>query len=145
MPHVQYTPETIETILKAIEEGIPVVVAVRMAGVGRSTFYKWLQDHPDFNRQVTMAEGRRQAELIKELRASGREDWRAHSWQLERTSEDFRESKDIRVHVEKGVQQAFEAIRDRISPSAWAEVVNAFADIQGLDEGPEGGAAGNAA
>lgn len=145
MPLDRYTQEATATILASIRDGIPVSVAVRQAGIARSTFYKWLQDHPEFNHEVTKAEGDRQAALIRELRASGREDWRAHSWQLERTVEEFRESKDVRVHVEKGVQQALEAIRDRISASAWEEVVSAFADLQGLDGDAASGAPGDGA
>lgn len=144
---VRYTPEqmreAVALVVAELADGIPITVACREAGIARSTFYKWLQEHPEFERDVTKADGKRQAKLIRDLRTSGAEDWRSHSWQLERTSEDFRESKDLRVHVEKGVQQTLEAVRERISASAWNEVINAIAAIQGLDEDDSPGDAGH--
>jgi hypothetical protein len=88
---------------------------------------------------VEIAEGQRVKARLDKIEAKAVTDWRADAWILERTSEEFREQKDIRVHVERGVQQTLEAIRDRISAGAWAEVVNAFAVVQGLDEGAADG------
>ena len=143
---VRYTPEQqraiIGEIVKEIADGIPISVACKESGIAKSTFYKWLIEQPDFERDVSKAEGKRQAALIRELRAAGKLDWRAHGWQLERTSEDFRESKDVRVHVEKGVQQVLEAVRGKVSQAAWDEFVDAIADLQGVDEATEVGAAG---
>lgn len=51
----KFTRERVEIVLVLIRNGYSVVDACRGADIGRSTYYKWLSDFPDFNKAVCEA------------------------------------------------------------------------------------------
>lgn len=51
----KFTKERVEIVLELIRDGYFVVDACRGANIGRSTYYKWLSDFPDFNKAVCEA------------------------------------------------------------------------------------------
>ena len=62
----KYTPETIQTIVDALEDGQGRVRAVKSAGIDYSTFTRWIDDKPDFNNIVIEAEKNGLGEKAKE-------------------------------------------------------------------------------
>ena len=56
-----YIPETIETMLKNVRCGLPVQRAAVMAGVGKSTLYRWAEQYSDFRDAIEQAESAYQA------------------------------------------------------------------------------------
>lgn len=42
-------------IVEGVKQGFTITDVCRAAGIGRSTFYKWLGDFPDFNKAVVEA------------------------------------------------------------------------------------------
>lgn len=56
-----YIPETIEAMLKNVRCGLPVQRAAVMAGVGKSTLYRWAEQYSDFRDAVEQAESEYQA------------------------------------------------------------------------------------
>jgi len=56
-----YIPETIEAMLKNVRCGLPVQRAAVMAGVGKSTLYRWAEQYSDFRDAIEQAESEYQA------------------------------------------------------------------------------------
>ena len=56
-----YIPETIEVMLKNVRSGLPVQRAAVMAGVGKSTLYRWAEQYSDFRDAIEQAESEYQA------------------------------------------------------------------------------------
>ena len=72
-----------EQLLRFIAGGASVAAACRGAGVARSSFYRWRDEH-HFREQLTHAEALREVELLEGLKtaAQARRDWRAYAWLL---------------------------------------------------------------
>jgi hypothetical protein len=56
-----YIPETIEAMLKNVRSGLPVVRAAVMAGIGKSTLFRWVEQYSDFREVIEQAESEYQA------------------------------------------------------------------------------------
>ena len=56
-----YIPATIEVMLKNVRSGLPVQRAAVMAGVGKSTLYRWAEQYSDFRDAIEQAESEYQA------------------------------------------------------------------------------------
>ena len=58
--------ERIDTdkLVDDIAGGVPVTIACAARGIHRDTFYKWLEDHPDFVRALASARQRKIREWI---------------------------------------------------------------------------------
>ena len=56
-----YIPETIEAMLKNVRCGLPVVRAAVMAGIGKSTLFRWVEQYSDFREVIEQAESEYQA------------------------------------------------------------------------------------
>lgn len=129
---VKFSPEIATKLAASVASGTPITIACRLVGVSRQSYYNWLRAHHDFAAEMHRAEGIRQEGILQRLIAKGEKDWRADSWVLERTSEDFREVRDINVQVSKGVERVLDEVRQYMSEGAYDELVSAIAIVQGV-------------
>lgn len=67
-----FTPERIEIICRAIEQGKTSADAARIGGISESTFYEWQNRHPDFSEAVKRAKAAYEEWERNELLASAR-------------------------------------------------------------------------
>ena len=73
-----------EALFELLADGLPVTLATAAAGIGRTTFYKWLDD-PAFADRVEAAQARAVAPLLERIRsAADAGQWQAAAWILER-------------------------------------------------------------
>jgi len=87
------TPELQAEMVALLEEGNYVATACAKVGISRETYYAWLRDAKaldaseavkSFAAAVTEASATGEAELVKIIRASALEDWRAAAFLIER-------------------------------------------------------------
>lgn len=52
---MKLTEQIWEIIVGGVRDGYTITDACAMANVGRSTFYKWLEKYPDFNKAIVEA------------------------------------------------------------------------------------------
>jgi hypothetical protein len=88
------TPEIVDKICLAIRIGNHAKVAAALAGIGETTYYKWLEkaDEPnakkeyrEFRESIERAEAEAEIEAVSRIRqASNNGDWKAAGWYLER-------------------------------------------------------------
>ena len=87
-----YSPDIGERILAIMAEGLSLTAAAAECDVGRSTVYRWKDEHPEFRDTVNLAMAKRQSFLerrlltadqgpivtssIFALKNAGPEDWR---------------------------------------------------------------------
>lgn len=130
-----FRQDAADKVVAAIHPGgLAVTTAVRVGGISRATHYRWLRSNPEYRAAVEHAEGMRSGQLEMNIRTQGAGDWRSHAWLLERTDPNFREKRELAVHVERAVEELLTALQGEVSESAFAEVVDAVARLQGLDE-----------
>lgn len=81
---LKYRPEVVNIILESLRNLSSRRVAHTLAGIGESTFYDWLVEHPEFKQQVEQAEAEACQEAVKSLKKYSKEDWRCAAWVIER-------------------------------------------------------------
>jgi transposase len=81
----KFTVERQEQILEAIRGGNYLETAARAAGVGKSTFYEWLERFPDFADAVESARAEAEARNVAIIEKAAQASWQAAAWWLERS------------------------------------------------------------
>jgi len=82
----KFTAERQERILDAIRAGNYIEPAARAAGIGKSTFYEWVERYPDFSDAVKSAQAEAEIGRVAIVKQAGEEHWQAAAWWLERSS-----------------------------------------------------------
>ena len=92
--------EVVERFIRAIKLGCPIKDACGCAGIGETTYYKWMQwadsdrrdakKYREFREQVKAAEGEATAAWLAIIEKAAREgSWQAAAWKLERRRDMF--------------------------------------------------------
>ena len=82
----KYTPEIIIEICGYIESGLNQKDAQVLAGISKSTFHQWMEDHSDFSDAIKTAKVKNKAFHIKKI--STDKSWQSSAWYLERIYKD---------------------------------------------------------
>ncbi len=77
------TPETAERICEAVALGVPYSHAVKLAGIGYSTFCEWRNEDPEFEQKLDAALSESVEARLKIIRDNAAGDWRCAAWFLE--------------------------------------------------------------
>ena len=142
---MKLTPSVIESLAEAMENGAAIDVACDLAGIHRSTFFRWQEEAEklynqlnegeiqrsrlntrekhliDFHEKVSLAASRYELDLLKEVRKGDR-GWQAKAWILERR---FRERYARRVMLDR---EAFLKTFEREHGSELAAVLQKVLD-----------------
>lgn len=86
------TPDVQATIVEAIAKGNDKVVAARLAGIGESTFYAWMERGEqaktgaflEFREAVKKAEAEAEQHFVGIIKTASYDTWTAAAWWLER-------------------------------------------------------------
>ena len=75
-----------EELLANLREPMSIKAACALSGVGKSTYYEWIENDPEFAEEVEAAIRFSEAVCVSRIKSLGEEkaDWRAHAWLLER-------------------------------------------------------------
>ena len=65
-----------------LRKGCTIEASCQAANIGRATYYRWLEEIPEFKEFVNATESDVEATLLDTIREFG--DWRAAAWILER-------------------------------------------------------------
>jgi hypothetical protein len=82
----KFTPERQERILDAIRAGNYVETAALAAGIGKSTFYEWVERFPDFADAVQKARAEAETRYVAVIEKASTTSWQAAAWWLERSA-----------------------------------------------------------
>lgn len=88
-----------EQLLANLREAMSIRAACALSGVGKSTFYDWINNDEKFADEVEAAKRFSEAVMIARIKALGEEkgDWRSYAWLLERR---FRQEWGARQEIE---------------------------------------------
>ncbi|MCX6608509.1 MAG: hypothetical protein NTV52_33650 [Acidobacteria bacterium] len=88
------TPEVEKTIVNAIRAGSMIDAACSMAGIGKTTFYRWMaqaeeggaknEQYWEFRDKVKKSLASAEVSLVVAIREAGKTSWQANAWLLER-------------------------------------------------------------
>ena len=75
-----------EELLANLREPMSVRAACALSGVGKTTYYEWLENDPEFAEEAEAATRFAEAVCISRIKSLGEEkaDWRAYAWIAER-------------------------------------------------------------
>lgn len=78
--------EVREELLANLREPMSIKAACALSGVGESTFYKWIEDDPEWAEEVDAAKRFSEPVMVSRLKSLAEEkgDWRGYAWLLER-------------------------------------------------------------
>lgn len=115
------TPEVQARVVEAIERGNYAEIAAQMAGIGRTTFYRWLDQgsredigpYRDFRDAVKEAEAKAETAVLQIIKDAMPDNWQAAAWYLERTRPG-RYGKRQQIDVKQGDSQSEPTARERI-------------------------------
>lgn len=121
--------------------------AAEACGITEQTLHRWIalgladdakEPYKTFAINVRKAEGQDVVDTLKRLSESGKTDWRADAWKLERKlPKQFGARLNIRTEVEDGVRKVLEMVRPHMDAEHYAGFVRALAvatDIEGVDQ-----------
>lgn len=123
------TPGLEDSLVRAVESGVPIETAALAAGIGMKTFYRWLEIARDgqradgvdvtpatvercgqFGQRIREAQARHEAALVARIDAAsqqynaktGVQEWRAGAWLLNnhpRTRATYRQERQVDVNT----------------------------------------------
>jgi len=90
------TPEVQDRIIQALKAGNYVETAAEYAGIGKTTFYRWMEQgkqasrgiYREFRDAVMRARAEAEARNVAIIQQAAPDDWRAAAWWLERAFPD---------------------------------------------------------
>ena len=91
----KYNPKTVKAITDALKEGNTRRTAFRLVGIGESTFYDRLVEHPEFKLAVEEAEAKALSEAVSCLKRAALTDWKAAAWVLERREPEWQKIEKV--------------------------------------------------
>jgi len=96
-PQAKYGPELTKKICDLLEACNSRSVTCALAGIASSTFYKWLDEHPEFKISVDKSEAIAAQKLVAHMVQFSASDWRAASWMLERKDPSWRKPQEVDI------------------------------------------------
>lgn len=135
------SPALTQAIAERIKAGNFPDVAAQCEGVGKSTFYAWMQrgeaesegPYRDFLESVTRAEAEFESATLQEVRSAVDQQGNAKNaaWLLERRNRDrWGQSIDVRVRND-AVDAVLARLRSGLDPAAYAQCVELLATGEG--------------
>lgn len=137
-----------DVLVSHVRLGAGLADAAARAGVSERTARRWMhrgrrgaegdEAFVDFVERVNEAKAERKAELLEQIGQgrliTGEPDWKAKAWLAERLyPEDFAKTVTHRRVVVAEVHVIFESMREHMRPETYAEMVQAFAVVEGVD------------
>ena len=83
-PRSVMTPEVIEAILRAVEQGLPVDRAAYACGVEPSTVRSHRERNPSFGTSLEKAQAISMEHMVRRITSASEKQWQAAAWILER-------------------------------------------------------------
>lgn len=106
---LKLTPELQEKIVTAVREGNYAQVAAQAAGIGETTFYRWMQTgerassgiYREFREAIKAAEAEGEMTAVVAVRSGFGDDWKAAMTYLERRHPERWRKRDEIAHTGK--------------------------------------------
>ena len=100
MSRYKYSQDVAMIICTYLRKGCTIEASCQAANISRSTYYKWLDEIPEFKEFVNATESDVEATLLETIQSYG--DWRAAAWVLERRyPQRWGQKRELDVNVTK--------------------------------------------
>ena len=95
----KYSKAIVNKICGYIESGLNNKQACQAAGICETTLREWRTQHPDFADRIEAAREVMRAKVLAEIKAAGKDDWRAHAEFLRLAFAEYRFGQSPQVNV----------------------------------------------
>jgi hypothetical protein len=148
------TPETLEKLIRALRAGNDQKVAAELAGIGETTFYRWMElaqepnakkDYREFRESVLRALAAAEADAVVRIQQAAQNGrWQAAAWWLERKhAERWGRNDKIRAEIsgpngtpiQIDIEEAKKAILEFINEGSVNGSITQGTDIAVTDSG----------
>ena len=103
----KYTPEALETICKAISDGVPMKYAAALGNISHETLCQWQKKFPEFSEAIQNAVAKGIAARLGIVIEAARTDPRAAQWWLEHVFPEHFARNRVEVKHEGGIEHQF--------------------------------------
>ena len=101
----KYTPETLDTLLAAIADGLTINQSCVAARISKQCFREWRERFPEFAEALEQAREQARQNALATIKAAGAQDWRAAEAFLKLSfQKDYRAGHNTNVQVNTGTQ-----------------------------------------
>ena len=110
----QYHEAVVDALIEALASGLTITASCGLVGISRSTFYKWIENYPEFKQAVDGARPIIESNMLELIKDQAQTDWRAAAWVLERRfPEDFslKREVDLQVNKSNGTNEVIEFLK----------------------------------
>lgn len=143
---LKLTPERIEMLCNALSVGVPRETACKAAGIGKSTFYRWMERGEAGRRgrfrelweAVQAAETQAEMTAMETWRNGMLTDWRAAKEFLERRfPEKYALPKDTGAGLNQGPREVYVVREDQLDEQEWQKAAQQ-AELKAVEARNEG-------
>ena len=145
------TDLAVERLLTSVRGGNFLEVAIKYAGLGKSTVYDWIAqgrkatEGPffDFVKNLDDALAEAETTAVEQLINHGRVDYRAVTFYLERRhAARWGAKQQVKIEVESELERTLDRIASKLPAEVFRQVLEAIADPEDGDESPPGDVGG---
>jgi len=98
----KYNSGVVDALVEILSKGITIQAACGYVGINKSTFYRWIQEYPEFAAAIDATKFEVEARLLTKIEEQGNDDWRALAWILERRyPQDWSLKRELELNVNK--------------------------------------------
>lgn len=116
-----WTQKQEQALLTSLSQGVPRAIAVRLVGLGLSTFYERMREGQDpaspfaaFREKVQQAEAKWVDTAVKRVMRASSKEWKAAAFMLKSRVKEFQDRKESKVKVDGSVDLRSDDIRDAV-------------------------------
>jgi len=123
----------VDALVEHLDAGKPVFIAAGLLGMSYKTIHRAAQRDPEFAAKLRAAESRRRDRLWDKLESTPEQypgEWKKWTWQLERTTPELREVKEIRQQVDDALTSMVDQLEGLMSVEAYGELLDALAELE---------------
>ena len=123
----------VDELVEHIDAGKPIFVAAGLLGMSYKTIHRAAQRDPEFAAKLRAAESRRREATWNKLDTQPEQypgEWKKWAWQLERTTPELREVKEVRQQVDDAITSILDQLEGLMSPEAYGELLDAMAELE---------------
>lgn len=123
----------VDELVGHLDEGKPLFIACKLLGLHVRTIQRAALRDPELAAKLRAADGRRQERLWRQLETMQEAypaEWKKVAWQLEKTSPELREPKELHVHVDQAMTALLDQLEGLMTTESYGELLDALAELE---------------
>jgi hypothetical protein len=123
----------VDELVGHLDSGKPMFIACKLLGLHVRTIQRAALRDPELAAKLRAADGRRQAKLWETLDTMVENypgEWKRPAWQLEKTSPELREIKEVHVQVDQAMTALLDQLEGLMPTESYGHLLDALAELE---------------